>query len=229
MNTHEPTPPTPHSHSDQATELAILKSLHALDGEEAEALANCGQCPLGQTLIASQGFEQTVAAMTATLYPPTQPSPELKGKIFAAIGKPEPSSESKQEEKTQGGYHFIGAQEGEWQSLPGGKVRLKTLSDLPEASHTTILLEADPGAVFLPHAHEGMEEVLLLSGDLDTVGRRMGPGDYLRHDPNTIHAKAVSENGCRALLITARENHPRRSISAFNELKNIVKGLTHKE
>ena len=227
MSTNEP-PPQPHS--DHAAELAVLKSLHALDEADAESLSHCGQCPLGQTLIAAQGFEATVSAMTATIYPPTQPSPELKSKIFAAIGEQEPTKESKQVEEAEasGGYHFIGAQEGEWQSLPGGKVRLKTLSDLPESGHTTILLEADPGAVFLPHAHEGMEEVLLLSGDLDTVGRRMGPGDYLRHDPNTVHAKAVSENGCRALLITARENHPRRSISAYHELKNIVKGLTHK-
>ena len=225
MSTNEPSLT---SSSDQAIELAVLKSLHALDGQDAEALANCGNCPLGQTLLASQGFEDTVAAMTAGISRPTQPSPELKGKIFAAIGEAEPCKEPVQKNETQGGYHFIGDQEGEWKSLPGGKVRLKTLSDLPDASHTTILLEADPGAVFLPHAHEGMEEILLLSGDLDTVGRRLGPGDYLRHDPNTIHAKAVSENGCRALLITARENHPRRSISAYNELKNLVKGLTHK-
>ncbi|MGJ8725345.1 MAG: cupin domain-containing protein [Roseibacillus sp.] len=212
-----------------STELAALKSLHALDGADAEALAHCSQCRLGQTLLASQGFEETVATMTANIYPPAQPSPDLKGKIFAAIGETEPGSEAQEQEEPQGGYHFIGDQEGEWKSLPGGKIRIKTLSDLPESPHTTMMLEADPGAVFLPHAHEGMEEILLISGDLDTLGRRLGPGDYLRHDPNTLHAKAISENGCRALLITARENHPRRAISAYNELKNLVKGLTQKD
>ena len=143
MNTNEPNPSP-----DQAAEFAALRSLNALDGEQAEALANCSQCPLGQTLLASQGFEETVAAMTATIYPPAEPSPELKSKIFAAIGEPEPGNESEQKEAESGGYHFIGDQDGEWQSLPGGKIRLKTLSDIPESGHATILLEADPGAVF---------------------------------------------------------------------------------
>ncbi|GHC47112.1 cupin domain-containing protein [Roseibacillus persicicus] len=226
MSTNEtnPTPP-----SDHAAELSALTGLNALDGTDSAALANCHQCPLGQAILASQGFDECVATMTATYYPPVQPSPSLKSQIFAAIGEQEPGTEPEAPKKQEGGgYHFIGNEEGEWKTLPGGKIRLKTLSDLPEASHTTILLEADPGAVFLPHAHEGMEEIVLLSGDLDTLGRRLVAGDYLRHDPNTLHAKAVSENGCRALLITARENHPRRAISAYNELKNLVKGLTQK-
>ncbi|MBK1834529.1 cupin domain-containing protein [Roseibacillus ishigakijimensis] len=217
---------------EQATELAALSGLHALDSEQAAAMAHCQSCPLGQAFRASWGFDESVAQMTASHYPPVAPSPDLKNKIFAAIGQeiPSPTQPSAQEneEPPEGGYHFIGHDEGEWQSLPGEKIRLKTLSDLPEAAHTTILLEADPGAEFLPHAHEGMEEILLLSGDLTTLGRRLQPGDYLRHEPNTLHAKAVSEHGCRALLITARENHPRRAISAYNELKNLLKGLTQK-
>ena len=221
-------PPTPGQSAEAAAELLALKSLNALNEADGGALANCHSCPLGQTLLHTQGFEESVAAMTASLHPPIAPSPDLKSKIFAAIGESNPAENTEPAEKSKGGYHFIGDQEGDWQELPGGKVRLKTLSDLPESAHTTILLEADPGAVFLPHAHEGMEEILLLSGTLDTVGRRLGPGDYLRHDPNTIHAKAVSADGCRAILITARENHPRRAIGAFNELKNLVKGFTKK-
>lgn len=226
MSTNDPTSsPSP----DHAAELSALSGLHALDGSESAAMANCHHCPLGQALLASHGFEDCVATMTASYYPPVQPSPSLKGKIFTAIGEKDPDAETENAEKQEGGgYHFIGKDEGEWKTLPGGKIRLKTLSDLPNASHTTILLEAEPGAVFLPHAHEGMEEIMLLSGDLDTLGRRLVAGDYLRHDPNTLHAKAVSENGCQALLITARENHPRRAISAYNELKNLVKGLTQK-
>lgn len=216
------------SATEQAAEMAALQSLQALGSEEGDALANCYQCPLGQVLLHSQGFEESSAAMTAATYAPVEPSPDLKSKIFAAIGEVEPGTETEQDKGSKDGYHFIGNQEGDWKELPGGKVRLKTLSDAPEASHTTILIEAAPGAVFLPHAHEGMEEILMLSGDLDTLGRRLGPGDYLRHDPNTLHAKAISENGCRALLITARENHPRRLISVLHELKNIVKGLTQK-
>ena len=224
--------PSPAPSADQAAELAALKSLHALAESDEHALANCQNCPLGQAILHTQGFEESVAAMTASLNSPTEPSPDLKSKIFAAIGeidpKASPGVETATSSESEKDYHFIGAEEGEWQQLPGGKIRLKALSDSPDASHTTLLLEAEPGAVFLPHAHEGMEEVLLLSGDLDTVGRRLGPGDYLRHNPNTIHSKAVSENGCRALVITARENHPRRTIGVYNELKNLVKGFTPK-
>jgi anti-sigma factor ChrR (cupin superfamily) len=203
---------------DHAAELAALQAAGALDGEDAAAMAHCDGCPFGKAAMAALGFENIAAAITTSVFPPVAPSAGLKDKIMARITPPVP-------EEKEPDVHFISNDEGEWQTLPGGKIRLKTLSDLPEAGHAMILLEAAPGAVFLPHAHEGVEEFYLISGDLTTNGRVLGPGDYLRHAASTHHEKATSEYGCRAILVTARENHPRKTISTYNELRNLMKGF----
>lgn len=206
---------------DLAAELTALHGLRALDGEDAAAMAHCGDCPLGKLTLAALGFEETAAAITAAAFPPVVPSAGLKETIMARISPAEsPQADAE--------VHFINDDEGKWQSLPGEKIRIKTLSDSPDAGHTMILLEADAGAVFLPHFHAGTEEVFLISGDLTSNGRVLGPGDYLRHAAGTHHNKATSEFGCRAILVTARQNHPRKAIGAYSELSNLVKGLLGK-
>jgi anti-sigma factor ChrR (cupin superfamily) len=203
---------------DHAAELAALHASGVLDGEEVAAMAHCDDCPFGKAALAALGFENAAAVIASTVFPPVTPSAGLKEKIMARISPAAPEPKNAE-------THFILDAEGAWQTLPGGKIRLKTLSDLPAAGHTMILLEASPGAVFFPHSHEGMEEIFLISGDLTTNGRVLGPGDYLRHAAGTHHQKATSEHGCRAILVTARENHPRKAIGTYSELRNLVKGV----
>jgi quercetin dioxygenase-like cupin family protein len=203
---------------DRATELAALQAAGVLDGEDVAAMAPCGDCVFGKAALSALDFETTAAAISSTVFPPVAPSAGLKDKIMARISPPFP-------ETKDADTHFIFKDEGDWQTLPGGKIRLKTLSDLSTAGHAMILLEASPGAVFVPHFHEGSEEIFLISGDLTTNGRVLGPGDYLRHAAGTHHPKATSEHGCRAILVTARENHPRKAIGTYSELRNLVKGV----
>lgn len=203
---------------DIAEEFAALVGLNALDGADAEAMEHCHECPFGSASLAAFGYDETVAAITAAAFPPMAPPAELKEIIMAKISEsPAP--------KEEGGYFFIGDDEGEWSELPGGKVRLKVLSDLDESGHTMVLLEADPGGVFFPHAHKGMEEVFLISGDLETEGRHMQAGDYLRAAPGTRHHRAISHTGCRAIMITARENHPRKAIGLYSGLVRSLRSL----
>lgn len=204
-----------------AEEFAALVGLGALDGPDAAAMEHCHECPFGQAARAALGYDDAIADLTAAVFPPVEPPTDLKASIMARIDEEETT-------RSQGGYFFMGADEGEWTSLPGGKIRLKVLSDLEESGHTLVLLEADPGGVFFPHAHKGMEEVFLISGDLDTEGCSMGPGDYLRAAPGTRHHKAVSRNGCRALMITARENHPRKALGLYNGILNSLRSLKDK-
>ena len=208
----------PQSPRDLATELAALSGLGILDGADAAAMEHCHECPFAQATLAALQFEETTAAVAATVHAPTAPPAELKQSIMAKI------EAEKAPTKQKSGYFYLPDQEGEWQSLPGGKIRLKTLSDDPEAGHSLIILEADPGAVFFPHAHKGTEEVFLMSGDLETSDHQLKAGDYLRAEPGTHHSRAVSHQGCRALLVTARENHPRKAIAAYSGLAKFFKG-----
>ena len=210
-------PPSNDPHN-SAAELAALHGLGALDGVDAAAMAHCSECLLGKAALAALGFEDTAAAITSLTFPPVAPSDGLKDKIMARISPPAPPQEDAK-------VHYLPSAEGQWQILPGGKIRIKPLSDLPEAGHTVFLLEASPGGVLGSHFHEGMEEFYLISGDLTTNGLVLGPGDYMRHAPGTHHAQATSEHGCLALVVTARENHPRKTIGAYNELRNLMRGM----
>ncbi|MBB5350684.1 anti-sigma factor ChrR (cupin superfamily) [Haloferula luteola] len=213
-----PTRP-PSSSRDLAQEFACLVGLDALDGAEASAMEHCHECPLGLAARAAMGYDETLAEMTAASYPPIAPPAALKDAIFSKISPKETSAPSKQ------GYFFLGDQEGTWTDLPGGKVRVKILSDLEDSPHTLVLLEADPGGVFFPHAHKGMEEVFMISGDLETEGHHMHAGDYLRAAPGTRHHRAISHGGCRAIMVTARENHPRRAIGLYAGLVRSLRSL----
>lgn len=210
---------------DLAAEFAALTSLKALDGADAAGMEHCDDCPFGQFARAALGFDEATAALAAASFPPLEPPPELKDSIMAKV---DAQVEAEQAE-AKGGYFFMGEDEGEWTPLPGGKVRLKVLSDLEESGHTLVLLEADPGGVFFPHAHKGMEEVFLVSGDLETEGRTLGPGDYMRAAPGTRHHKAVSHHGCRALMVTARENHPRKALGLYDGLLRSLRSLGGKD
>lgn len=202
---------------ERASELAVLSELGLLEGPDASAMEHCDSCPFSQAALQSFGYSDTVAEITAALFPPTSPAPDLKDSILARIAEAERPAETK-------GFRLTSAQEGDWKVLPGGKVRLKTLSDDADSSHITVLLEADPGAIFYPHSHRGAEEVYLITGDLDTEEHQLKPGDHLRASPGTRHSKAISQNGCTALLITARENHPRKAISLYTSLAGIFSG-----
>ena len=60
----------------------------------------------------------------------------------------------------------------------------------------TYLMRMDPGAVTIAHDHAGMEEFLIIEGDLlDSDGTRFGPGDFVSYDAGTHH-NSWTEAGC---------------------------------
>ena len=60
----------------------------------------------------------------------------------------------------------------------------------------TYAMRMQPGAVTISHEHAGMEEFLILEGDLiDDDGTRFGPGDFVSYEPGTTH-NSRTEGGC---------------------------------
>ena len=58
------------------------------------------------------------------------------------------------------------------------------------------LMRMEAGAVTIAHEHQGMEEFLVLEGDLvDSDGARFGPGDVISYEPGTNH-NSWTEAGC---------------------------------
>jgi anti-sigma factor ChrR (cupin superfamily) len=68
------------------------------------------------------------------------------------------------------------------------------------------VMRMQPGAVTIEHEHAGMEEFLILEGDLvDGDGAVFGPGDFVSYQPGTRH-NSRTVGGC---LIAVFEWRPR--------------------
>ena len=61
---------------------------------------------------------------------------------------------------------------------------------------------------FPPHHHGGSEECYVLSGSVHTLGRRLGPGDFLHADAGTDHTEMWTEEGARVLLVVPQDEVP---------------------
>ncbi len=65
-----------------------------------------------------------------------------------------------------------------------------------ETEQGTYLMRMEPGAVTIAHDHAGMEEFLVLEGDLvDSDGTTFGPGDFVSYEAGTHH-NSWTEGGC---------------------------------
>lgn len=95
------------------------------------------------------------------------------------------------------------ASEGRWwpTGLPG--VWGKPLYKSRRADRETLLVKCDPGALIPRHAHEGIEELIVLEGALRVGDVLLGPGDYIRSTPGADHGDAISPDGCICLFFTS--------------------------
>ena len=58
------------------------------------------------------------------------------------------------------------------------------------------LMRMSPGATTIAHRHPGMEEFLVLEGELiDDDGAVFGPGDFVSYEAGTYH-NSRTETGC---------------------------------
>jgi anti-sigma factor ChrR (cupin superfamily) len=119
------------------------------------------------------------------------------------------------------------AAEGRWwpTGLPG--VWGKPLYKSRRADRETLLVKCDPGALIPRHAHEGIEELIVLEGTLRVGDVLLGPGDYIRSTPGADHGDAISPDGCVCLFFTSHGVMSPRSqvIMFFRGIANWLKSL----
>lgn len=87
-----------------------------------------------------------------------------------------------------------------WKPMAPGLER-KLLFD--DGSSTSWLLRLAPGAVLPEHVHDdGVEECLVLEGEVSFAGDRYGPGDYMVAAQGSHHAVTRSVGGATMFLPT---------------------------
>ena len=140
-------------------------------------------------------FDDGVSVALASLADGPEPSPAVKTRLMARI-QAETTARA-----TPAGFTFRFAADDDWvpHAVPG--IRMKVLSVNPRSGYTTLLLDVQPGTRFPAHHHRGDEECYVISGSVLTLGRRLGPGDFLHADEGTDHAELWTDEGARVLLV----------------------------
>ena len=141
-------------------------------------------------------FDELVAhALTESALWPV-PRPELKALLLARVSETSASP---------AGFRFELAADETWLPYPIPGIRMKILALNERRGYATLLLEVDPGVRFPAHYHTGDEECFVLSGSVQTLGRRLRPGDFLHADAGTLHPDLWTEEGARVLLVIPAE------------------------
>lgn len=126
------------------------------------------------------------------------PSPALRDRIMARLLADEPS--------VPAGFVFSLAATDRWFPHPVPGIRMRVLSVNRDSGYATLLLDVEPGTRFPAHHHRGAEECYVISGAVYTLGRRMGPGDFLHAEGGTDHGELWTDVGAQVLLIVPPEN-----------------------
>jgi anti-sigma factor ChrR (cupin superfamily) len=168
--------------------LALADAIGALDSDErielaalVAALSANAQREVARlydsALVLASGVEQV------------EPPAHVRDRVLAAI-------------KTPRRYTLSGT-EGEWSEsgLPG--IRAKILAVDKTRGLVTMLLQADPGAVYPSHRHSGPEECYILKGSVVIDGRTLRAGDFHHADEDSDHGEIMTADGAEVLLVGA--------------------------
>jgi len=174
--------------TDALRETAALYALGALPEDESRTFerhlaAGCPVCEAEAESNASVTSDLALAAL------PVPPPATLRDKVLSAA------------RATAHPFQYVLADEGEWIEIVPGVAR-KELGAATETSRS-YLLRAAPGARIPMHPHTAIEHCVVLSGDLHSGGRALGPGDYSRAAAGSIHDEIWSVSGCTFLIIEA--------------------------
>ena len=149
-------------------------------------------------------FEELVALALAEASSGPAPRPIVKAQLLARLAEDAP---------VPAGFSLRFAPDDDWVPHPVPGIRMKVLSVNRRSGYATLLLDVQPGTRFPAHHHGGDEECYVISGSVYTLGRRLGPGDFVHADAGTEHGELWTDEGARVLLVVQPEDYMRSPAS----------------
>jgi anti-sigma factor ChrR (cupin superfamily) len=201
---------------------AALYALGALEGTEArdfeEHIAGgCAACA------AELKEFDAVAAALALAAPAFEPPEAVRGRLLArvaeetqeppasgehpaacvdAAARPEPEAVAAPGVVAgAAGFLVVRANEGEWVESEDRGVFFKPLFADRQHGTFTSLVRLSPGARIPSHRHLGVEQCLVLEGDVRSGGYVMGAGDFNCSLPGSVHDELVTDQGALLLIV----------------------------
>jgi len=175
---------------DDLEELIALYAAGALAPAESHALearlAAAG--PEAAALLRTLTDVAAALAEARAVAPPPRVREELLRRLEEPAGAPT-------------ALHIARASEAVWEALPYPGLHKRLLHLDCASGRYTALVRMAPGASYPAHDHAGVEECLVLEGDLRVGGEVLRAGDYQRALAGSHHVEQTTEGGCLVLLV----------------------------
>jgi anti-sigma factor ChrR (cupin superfamily) len=192
-----------HQTIEEAAEHASLYVLGALDEEEtrrfeAHLAEGCEACADEVS-----SFNPVIASL-GDCHLEASPSPLVRERLAAFLNeeartarRPAPSPAATPTQMLK-----VRADEGEWDQIAKGVFR-KFLFEDRRRGTTTSLIKVQAGAQIPSHPHDGIEECVVLEGDIYTETDTFTAGDYLCAPAGSTHEQLFSMNGAILFIVAA--------------------------
>lgn len=198
---------------------AALYALGALEGEEARAFEahleeGCDACATElrefESVVGSLGLAAPEAEPPSTarerLLERLASRDESGGAESNAVDASEPKASARaetDEPRSLCGEGFLVVRAGEGQWLPTGDagVSFKLLYTDRERGTFTTLVRMEAGAHIRAHRHLGVEQCLVIEGDLRAGEVEMHAGDFNCSLPGSVHEEIATKGGALFLIV----------------------------
>jgi anti-sigma factor ChrR (cupin superfamily) len=177
---------------DELEALVLADSVGALDPDErVELQARLDALTPEQRSEVSRLYDAGTAAVLSV--PRVEPPSHVRERVLAASRTPV--------------RYTVWAAEAAWidTGLPG--IRARVLAVDKVRSLVTLVIRAEPGAVYPAHKHHGPEECLVISGSVVIDGRVLRAGDFHHADEDSDHGEITTTEGAEVLVVGAIEDY----------------------
>ncbi|MBV8856641.1 MAG: cupin domain-containing protein [Acidobacteria bacterium] len=188
---------------EEAAGRAALYALGALEGDEAREFeehlaAGCAACA------AELREFETVAADLGLAAPAAEPPAGVRARLLSLVSEGGGSASA----GAAPGFLVLRAGEGRWRPTDDAGVSFKLLFADRERGTVTTLVRMEPGSRIRSHRHLGVEQCLVLEGDVRSGSVGMTAGDFNCSMPGSVHEELMSDGGALLLLVSPERYEP---------------------
>jgi anti-sigma factor ChrR (cupin superfamily) len=178
---------------DELEALVLADSIGALDPyERVELQARLDALTPEQRMEVARLYE--TASAVAKSAPALEPSPQVRERVLAEARKPAT-------------YTVRTTDAGGWIDTGQPGIRARILAVDKARSLVTMVIRAQPGAIYPSHRHHGPEECFVISGSVIVDGSVLRAGDFIHADADTEHGEFRTTEGAEILLVGAIEDY----------------------
>ena len=172
--------------------LVLADSVGALDRDErVELLARLDALTPEQRSVVAYLYD--IASTVALTAPALEPPAHVREHVLASTREP--------------ARYTVWAADAEWvdTGIPGIRSRILTVDKA--RSLVTLLIRAEPGAVYPSHKHHGPEDCFIIRGSVLMDGRVLRAGDFHHADADSEHGEITTTDGAEVLIVGSVEDY----------------------